>query len=139
MKTLTIAQPWAELIATGEKRIENRTWSTPHRGPIAIHAGKSLNWLKSAEADAENWHDTYGLAVPKREGLVFGAIIAIADLVDCVPVDRLPEDLRGHRFAEGPICWVLANVRRIEPVPFTGCLGLFDIPEELIPQSRCSG
>jgi hypothetical protein len=28
MKCLTIRQPWAELIAAGIKRVENRTWKT---------------------------------------------------------------------------------------------------------------
>ena len=47
MKAITISQPWAHLIVRGEKRVENRTWPTEHRGPLAIHAGKSL-----AELDA---------------------------------------------------------------------------------------
>ena len=42
MKALTITQPWATLIAIGAKRFETRGWSTPYRGPLAIHAGKNL-------------------------------------------------------------------------------------------------
>lgn len=38
MKTLTIKQPWASLIAHGVKDIENRTWKTKYRGKILIHA-----------------------------------------------------------------------------------------------------
>ena len=34
MKTLTIKQPWATLIAMGIKDIENRTWPTKFRGTI---------------------------------------------------------------------------------------------------------
>ena len=33
MKALSVPQPWAEVIARGEKTIEVRTWSTKHRGP----------------------------------------------------------------------------------------------------------
>jgi hypothetical protein len=44
-KALTICQPYAELIARGEKVIENRTWPTSYRGPLLIHAGKSREWL----------------------------------------------------------------------------------------------
>lgn len=40
MKALTISQPYASLIARGEKFVENRRWPTPYRGPLAIHAGK---------------------------------------------------------------------------------------------------
>lgn len=41
MKAITIRQPWAGLIAVGEKVYETRSWPTKYRGPIAIHAGKS--------------------------------------------------------------------------------------------------
>lgn len=37
-KTLSIKNPWADLIAHGFKDIENRTWPTKHRGKILIHA-----------------------------------------------------------------------------------------------------
>jgi hypothetical protein len=40
MKALTILQPWASLIACGEKQIETRSRAMKYRGPIAIHAGK---------------------------------------------------------------------------------------------------
>lgn len=41
MKTLTIRQPWASLIAAGVKTIETRSWSTRYRGPLAIHAAEA--------------------------------------------------------------------------------------------------
>jgi len=47
MKAVTIYQPYAELIARGEKRVENRSWRTDYRGPLAIHAGCSRAWLRS--------------------------------------------------------------------------------------------
>ena len=83
MKALTICQPYAHLITlpiTDEraKRVENRKWPTSHRGPLLIHAGKSRDWLElddDCETDAE-----YGLSV---SGMAFGAIVAIADLVEC--------------------------------------------------------
>ena len=40
MKAITIIQPWATLIALGEKQFETRSWFTKHRGELAIHAGK---------------------------------------------------------------------------------------------------
>ncbi len=38
MKALSIIQPWASLIATGIKDVENRTWRTNYRGEFLIHA-----------------------------------------------------------------------------------------------------
>lgn len=42
MKTITLTQPWATLVASGAKKIETRSWSTAYRGPLAIHAAKGL-------------------------------------------------------------------------------------------------
>lgn len=41
MKAITIKNPWAYLICSGFKNIENRNWNTHYRGKILIHAGKS--------------------------------------------------------------------------------------------------
>lgn len=40
MKALTIKQPWAHLICTGVKGVENRTWKSKYRGTILIHSSK---------------------------------------------------------------------------------------------------
>lgn len=129
MKALTIIQPFAELIATGEKRVENREWYTPYRGPIAIHAGKAKQYEgRPVEAIA----NSYGL---KASALAYGAIIATAEITDCLHVqqiNRLPKTsplywLMDHEHAHGTYCWVLANVKRLEqPVPCRGALGLWE-------------
>lgn len=38
MKALSIRPPWADLILSGQKDIENRTWRTNYRGPLLIHS-----------------------------------------------------------------------------------------------------
>ncbi|HET7675662.1 MAG TPA: ASCH domain-containing protein [Gammaproteobacteria bacterium] len=121
MKALTICQPYPHLIALGEKRVENRTWYTRHRGELAIHAGKSRSWLADDIAD-------------KYQEMVFGAVIAIAQLVDCVEYGpkafaRYPW-LESHVHAGGPFCWILDDVQPIVPVYCNGHQGLwnFDPP-----------
>ena len=42
MKALSLLQPWASLVAIGAKLYETRTWRTPHRGEIAIHASRTM-------------------------------------------------------------------------------------------------
>lgn len=116
MKTLSVQQPWAELIVAGRKKIENRTWSTNYRGPLLIHAGKSRNWLAQVNAD------DLGIDVAT---LTFGAIVGVVDLTDCIPPST-PSEWDADPFASGPYLWVLANARRLTPIPCVGKLGLFD-------------
>ncbi len=133
MKALTVCQPYAELIARGDKPIENRTWPTSYRGPLAIHAGKSKAWLGDDDEEAA----LYGVDV---RALPFGAVVALADLVACLPL-RYPLDdaylaeganwpdrwkaLAEHVHANGPWCWILENVRRVGPWPARGAQGLW--------------
>lgn len=133
MKAITICQPYAELIACGEKRVENRTWPTRHRGQIYIHAGKNRQWL-----DTEFTKDGYEIDRPTGiylEMMDFGALIATANLIDCLPIDPVMRGaydeqypwLRAHKHASGPWCWVLDYVRRLpQPIPYRGAQGLFD-------------
>ena len=86
MKAITIQQPWASLIANGEKKYETRCWKTAYRGPIAIHVGLRLYpdifqfmqcKLKTAEYLIE-----CGITPKNIDELPRGAIIATADLVN---------------------------------------------------------
>lgn len=124
MKALTICQPYAHLIAHGEKRVENREWSTRHRGPLLIHAGKSLKWLRGE--------------LPTQE-MVFGALVAVATLADCLHIDDINDGkhdqqwpwLRDHVHTEGTWCWVLKDVRRLgNPILWTGAQGLWNVPDQ---------
>jgi hypothetical protein len=133
MKALTICQPYAELIAIGQKRVENRTWPTKYRGLLYIHAGKSRQWLDIELDDSLHEYDVgTGLYL---ECMEFGAIVASATLVDCLHVDSILRGehdkkypwLRDHYHVNGPWCWVLDNVSRMpEPIKVNGAQGLWD-------------
>lgn len=129
MRALTILQPYATLIVSGKKRVENRTWPTKYRGRLYIHAGKSRDLMHVIERDD-------GIEYPPAGGLPFGAVIGVAVLVDCLPVEEIragKHDLqypwiREHEHTEGPFCWVFGtNPTAIGPWPFKGSQGLFDI------------
>lgn len=123
MKALTVCQPYAAMIVDGIKRVENRTWPTKHRGLIYIHAGKSRRWIITAP----NWP-----MPPLRE---FGAVLGIADLVDCLEYTRIRAGeyvekypwLLEHEHTSGPWCWILARPEHIGPWPWRGAQGLFNI------------
>ena len=137
MKALTISQPYASLIASGEKWVENRTWACHLSDKnIAIHAGKGLQYL-----------DKKQLATYPN-----GCIIATAKVARCVSVRDITaavfdisvgnlivpglrctwRELRNHVHTEGPYCWVLEDVKLCEPYYIAGKQGLWDVPEAFL-------
>ncbi len=114
MKAITVCQPYADMIAKGEKIIENRTWPTNYRGHLAIHAGRSKAWM-----DHED--------LVERPEMSFGAVVALARLVGCVRVEDLPPALSARDDANGPWCWILEDVTPFqEPIPAVGKQGLWE-------------
>lgn len=123
MKALTVKQPWAELIVSGTKDIENRTWRTNYRGRVLIHAAKTP--VSSDELSA------YPLPALRREIRDFslkdgnfstGSIIGSVEIVDCVM--NHPSE-----WAEkGVWNWVLAKPHKYEKpiLNIKGKLSLWD-------------
>ena len=127
MLAITICQPYTELIMTGEKLVENRTWKPNYSGPLLIHAGKSEKFLCTYE--------------PLPERMDFGAIVGVCNLDLCIsdyaignlkPTDPLVY-LKGHRHVEGPWCWVLKDIRRFPtPINRNGKQKLWDVPMHVV-------
>lgn len=128
MKAITVCQPYASLIMMGDKRVENRRWSTHYRGDLIIHAGKSLKWMPTRYEMKLNPR----LEVSK-DVLPFGKILGIVTLVDVVhfPPPEYRQDLswlKSYEHASGPWCWILENPRPFKvPIPWRGAQGLFTI------------
>lgn len=127
MKALSIRQPWAELILQGRKTIELRTWSTTHRGALALHAAQKM--------ETENC-ETYDL---DPETLTRGALIGRVDLVDVVELDEAQyEALRDEHLSlkawpGGLYAWRFSHPTRLhEPITMSGKQGLFTIEDDLI-------
>jgi hypothetical protein len=115
-KALTIRQPWAWLIVSGQKDIENRTWKTNYRGPLLIHAASSF-----AHMSFEEIEDRYRVKLPTRDKLRRGGIVGICDLVDCVTKHR-------SKWFGGPYGFVLRNAKARRFEPMNGRLNLWDYP-----------
>ncbi len=140
LRALTIHQPWAACIASGQKLTENRTWATKHRGPLAIHAGADFDKypaLRPASGPASIALDAYYDA-PSRLW-VRSAVLAVVSLDDCHPYEP---GCCASPWAErepGRWHWVLADVRALpEPVPCKGALSLWrpsaDVTERVLAQ-----
>lgn len=122
MKTLSIRQPWAWLIAQGFKDVENRSWATTVRGQILIHAGKAFDkegyaWVKQEFPQ---------IPLPTPAEFEFGGVVGCADLVDCVPPDS---DIAGRIDSPwyfGQYGFQLANASPLPFVAIAGRLGFFE-------------
>jgi hypothetical protein len=124
LRCLAIRQPFAWAIVAGAKNIENRSWTTEHRGTIVIQASSTKTEINR---------------VAKAHGLpsftfTQSALIGVADLIDVVP---LSEELETNPWAWGPYCWRLANARVfVEPIASKGKLNLYSIEESLAERVR---
>ena len=77
MKCLSLWEPWATAIAYDLKRIETRSWSTPYRGPVAIHAAKTTLHAEFIH-DERVRSDFEAVGIREVSQLAFGHIVAVA-------------------------------------------------------------
>jgi len=144
MKTLSLIQPWATLVAIGAKKIETRSWSTRYRGPLAIHAGKKLimptdpDFMRElvnaglATHTAKNrhmcrwcWNELPGEPEPvcnhEYSWIPFplGAIIAIVNLAHVCATEQVASSIsRTERlfgdYSRGRFAWHLDKVQDLD-------------------------
>lgn len=134
MKALTIWQPYASWIIDGAKWIENRTWATGYRGPLAIHAGLDQAELRRLK-----------LLAKYPTGVILGTVrlVAVETLEqlrqlrtehgdDYHPpgepqVTKTILELLLHKHTWGPVCWIVENpVRFPQPLAAKGKQGLWE-------------
>ena len=154
MKTLSVRWPWIELIRLGLKPIENRTWATPYRGPLQLHASKTTSFRELALAYAF----CLGRGLTEAERLLAGwvrqwqagwrppdlqGIVARCDLANCLlygdgsghPLQRSPW-FEKHPTAPKSYGWVLEDIESLPFRPCVGKLGLFDVDYESLPREE---
>ena len=89
---LSMHQPWASLLVLGIKKVEGRTWYTPHRGRLWIAAGAK----RPTEEDIQSVENMYKSLYPKKN-LAFpqeyptGCLLGCVQLVECQSHDEYKE------------------------------------------------
>jgi len=127
IRALSIRQPWAWAVCAGVKRTENRTWTTEHRGTIAIHASTSMQVVNAFKRES-------GCELFSGDWFTTGAIIGFADIVDIASYGPQHE---SDPFAEGPYCWTMGNARFLkESIPLPGKLNLFKLTGDVQQRLR---
>lgn len=121
MKTLSLKQPFAELILQGKKTIELRKWNTKFRGEFLIHSSK----IPDIEA-----MEKFGF-----KELPLGFILGKAKLVDVKEYKNETEhqtDSSKHLASSfwGKYGFILKDVERFDKqIPALGKLGFWDWKE----------
>jgi hypothetical protein len=105
---LTVRQPFASEIASGEATIEYRTWGTDYRGDLLITASANETREEREEREARK------MPVP-----LLGCAICIVEIVDCVEAD-------------GEFHWVMENPRPLPPVRTVGAQLIWKVPTALV-------
>jgi len=146
MKALTVRQPWAWAITTGEKTIENRTTNWRHRGPLLIHAGAAYS-QRGIDSDLihDLWQRQFGWDYENTLTLTLGAIIGQVDLVGVHRAEpgccESPWAERVYTEASGKIRrsiqhLELENARSygFDPIECLGRLGLWDVDDDVLEE-----
>lgn len=144
MRALTLTQPWAGLVASGIKLVENRPRAMIKPDdfgvPFALHASREIDgdayetiWKIAPELRSNPPVEWFRLA--QRTS----AVIAVATIERCVDdyvIDPATGAWRGlgdqERWYFGPVGYVLRDVRALEtPIPCRGHLGFWTLPPDV--------
>ncbi len=133
MRLLSLTQPWATLLALGQKRFDTRCWSTSYRGMVAIHAAESFPREERALCDV--W--PFNKYITSAKSLPLGCILAVGQLQGVFTTGHIvkklllrdskadKEELRFGDYSDGRFAWGFVDVRPLrQPVPCRGAFGL---------------
>jgi hypothetical protein len=127
MKALSVQQPFALEILSGQKTIEVRTWDTLHRGDLLICSSGKPAFPKE---DMEDLEEEYGCV------FLYGYALCVVRLADA-RLMRKGDDEKALMDAFDPeaYSWILEDVRPVIPFPVKGQQGLFNVDDHLIQLS----
>lgn len=150
MRSLTLIQPWATLIAIGAKRVETRSWRTSYRGPLVIHAGKKVE--RSCFDHPVFRRVLQEVNISSPDELPRGVALAVATLHACIPMEEVQhipfrEYHGGERwdfteqerafgdYSPGRYAWLLTDVKELHtPIPMKGALNLMHLSVDTMQQ-----
>lgn len=144
IRALSFTRPWTELVLSGAKDIENRSWRCPPAQVgqvLVVHGAKSFDHNALAVADSVAGLTDTPLRVTGRLLDVDTSHDAPTGYLGTVTVTGCHPDC-GHTpcspwaFA-GQWHWTLAEARRFPaPVPGGGRLGLWTPPDDVLAAVR---
>lgn len=135
LKAISLHQPYASLVAFGEKMNETRGRKFNHAGELAICSTKNQMWIFQAAirhfAEALARH---GITEPRMQ-LPFGCVLAVVNMRQCTATTQVKlsgnEELFGD-YSGGRYAYEFNKVRRLGvPVPVKGGQFIFHLPPDV--------
>ena len=125
LKCLSLRQPYADLVVTGQKIIGTRKWNTNFRGKFLVHASKTIDKEAVALLNID-----CSIAIK-------GAVIGLAFLYDVKKYTNNEDFLAdkekhfGVRFSKPKYGFLLKGAKKLnKSVPMIGRLGFFEVYQE---------
>ncbi len=123
MKGLSLKQPYAELLVSGKKTIELRTWNTKFRGEFLVHSSKKIDEEACKRLKIE------------QVKLVTGPIIGKGNLYDVISygsknsfVKDKNKHFAGSNYDKPKYGFLVNQAKRFDiPIPIRGKLGFFNV------------
>ena len=121
LPALSVKQPWASWIATGDKTIETRTWSTDYRGPLLIVASQGVDGrLERRALDSNDAALLERIRTAPR-----GMALCVVNLLDCRPMTADDEAAAGCAWRLDLWAWCFQGLWPLAPYRVRGRLGLY--------------
>ncbi|XP_002718147.2 activating signal cointegrator 1 isoform X1 [Oryctolagus cuniculus] len=107
---LSMHQPWASLLVRGIKRVEGRSWYTPHRGRLWIAAtGKKPSPQEVSELQA-TYRLLRGKDVEFPNDYPSGCLLGCVDLIDCLSQKEFKEQFPDiSQESDSPFVFICKN------------------------------
>jgi hypothetical protein len=110
-KALTVKQPWADKILSGQKKVEVRNWQTRYRGDLIITASKDDNFERS------------GITVCKV------SIVNVKKFKDLTLQEKYETGIPKEKWKNYNGCygWILQDPKPVNQIPVKGSLGVWNL------------
>ncbi|KAH9608590.1 hypothetical protein KSS87_000931 [Heliosperma pusillum] len=109
---LTMHQPWASLLVHGIKRVEGRSWPSPIRGRLWIHAASKVPDAATIRAMEDFYREIYA--------------------VDGVTHLKFPEHYPVRLEALTNFCWLCEHPKKLlDPLKMRGDQGVYDLERKM--------
>ncbi|KAK6645801.1 hypothetical protein PHAVU_L001688 [Phaseolus vulgaris] len=137
---LTMHQPWASLLVYGIKRVEGRSWPSPIKGRLWIHAASKVPDESTIKAMEYFYREIYALNgvtdIQFPQHYPVSRLLGCVEVVGCLTRDELacwemvPEGVRLE--AQTNYCWLCERPQKLLiPFEMRGYQGVYNLERKI--------